>query len=67
MWYSGTLKQDNTHRRIMHLSCIRRDLPQQLTQIDHLTKSLHDRMNAVLRYLLEIEPNGDGGVLPQPK
>ena len=67
MWHSGTLKKDNSHRRMLHLTYTRRDLPQQLTQIDHLTKGLYDRMNPVHRYLLEIEPHGDGGVLRQPK
>ena len=67
MWHSGTLKKDNTHRRMLHMTYTRRDLPQQLTQIDHLTKGLYDRMNPVHRYLLEIEPNSEGGVLRQPK
>ena len=67
MWHSGTLKKDDTHRRMLHMTYTRRDLPQQLTQIDHLTKGLYDRMNPVHRYLLEIEPNSEGGVLRQPK
>jgi ectoine hydroxylase-related dioxygenase (phytanoyl-CoA dioxygenase family) len=67
MWHSGTLKKDNTYRRMLHLTYTRRDLPQQLVQIDHLTKGLYDRMIPVHRYLLEIEPPGEGGVLRQPK
>ena len=53
--------------RNLHLTYTRRDLPQQLTQVDHLTKGLYDRMSPVHWYLLEIEPIGDGGVLRQPK
>ena len=46
--------------RNLHLTYTRRDLPQQLTQVDHLTKGLYDRMSPVHWYLLEIEPIGDG-------
>ena len=67
MWHSGTLKKDNTHRRMLHMTYTRRDLPQQLTQADHLTKGLYDRMSAVHRYLLEIEPSSAVGILRQPK
>jgi ectoine hydroxylase-related dioxygenase (phytanoyl-CoA dioxygenase family) len=66
MWHSGTLKKDDAHRRMLHLTYTRRDLPQQLLQIDHLTKGLYDRMSPVHRYLLEIEPT-QNGVLRQPK
>jgi ectoine hydroxylase-related dioxygenase (phytanoyl-CoA dioxygenase family) len=66
MWHSGTLKKDDTHRRMLHLTYTRRDLPQQLVQIDHLTKPLYDRMSPVHRYLMEIEPT-EGGVKRQPK
>lgn len=66
MWHSGTLKKDDTHRRMLHLTYTRRDLPQQLVQVDWLTPALYERMPAVHRYLLEIEPT-DGGVLRQPK
>ena len=54
-------------RRMLHLSYTRRDLPQQLVQLDHLTQGLYDRMSPVHRYLMEIEPVGEGGVLRQPK
>lgn len=67
MWHSGTSKKDDAHRRMLHMTYTRRDLPQQLTQIDHLTKGLYDRMSPVHRYLLEIEANSEGGVLRQPK
>ena len=67
MWHSGTVKRDNTYRRMLHLTYTRRDLPQQLVQIDHLTQGLYDRMDPVHRYLLEIEPEVAGGVLRQPK
>ncbi len=66
MWHSGTLKKDDTRRRMLHLTYTRRDLPQQLVQIDHLTKTLYDRMSPVHRYLMEIEP-GEAGVKRQPK
>ena len=67
MWHSGTLKKDASHRRMLHLSYTRRDLPQQLVQLDHLTRGLYDRMGPVHRYLMEIEPPGERGVLRQPK
>ena len=67
MWHSGTLKKGPAHRRMLHLSYTRRDLPQQLLQLGHLTREFYDRMSPVHRYLLEIEPPGEGGVPRQPK
>ena len=68
MWHAGTLKKSNAYRRMLHLTYTRRDLPQQLVQLDHLTPELYNRMSAVHRYLLEIEPPKDGdGVLRQAK
>ena len=68
MWHSGTLKKSNDYRRMLHLTYTRRDLPQQLVQLDHLTPELYNRMSSVHRYLLEIEPPHAGdGVLRQPK
>lgn len=68
MWHSGTKKNDNTYRRMLHLTYTRRDLPQQLLQLDYLTPELYKRMNPVQRYLMEIEPPKEGeGILRQPK
>jgi ectoine hydroxylase-related dioxygenase (phytanoyl-CoA dioxygenase family) len=67
MWHSGTMKQDNTYRRMLHLTYTRRDLPQQLVQIDHLTPELYERMTPVHRWLMEIEPPKEGDkILRQP-
>jgi ectoine hydroxylase-related dioxygenase (phytanoyl-CoA dioxygenase family) len=67
MWHSGTKKQDNTYRRMLHLTYTRRDLPQQLVQIDHLTPELYERMSPVHRWLMEIEPPKEGdSILRQP-
>lgn len=68
MWHAGTLKKTDAPRRMLHLTYTRRDLPQQLLQLDYLTPELYARMSPVQRYLLEIEPPKDGdGVLRQPK
>jgi ectoine hydroxylase-related dioxygenase (phytanoyl-CoA dioxygenase family) len=68
MWHSGTVKKTESPRRMLHLTYTRRDLPQQLVQLDYLTRELYDRMTPVHRYLLEIEPPIDGdGILRQPK
>lgn len=68
MWHSGTLKTGNAYRRMLHLTYTRRDLPQQLLQLDYLTPELYNRMSPEKRYLLEIEPPKDGdGILRQPK
>lgn len=68
MWHSGTRKNDDTHRRMLHLTYTRRDLPQQLVQLDHLTEGLYNRMSPVHRYLMEIEPPKEGDtILRQPK
>jgi ectoine hydroxylase-related dioxygenase (phytanoyl-CoA dioxygenase family) len=68
MWHSGTLKKGNSYRRMLHLTYTRRDLPQQLLQLDYLTPELYNRMSPEKRYLLEIEPPKKGdGVLRQPK
>jgi ectoine hydroxylase-related dioxygenase (phytanoyl-CoA dioxygenase family) len=67
-WHSGTRKESDAPRRLIHLSYTRRDLPQQLVQLDHLTQDLYDRMSAEQRYLLEIEPPKEGeSVLRHPK
>ena len=68
MWHSGTMKKTDEPRRMLHLTYTRRDLPQQLLQLDYLTPELYNRMSPVKRYLLEIEPPKPGdGVLRQPK
>lgn len=68
MWHSGTRKTGDAPRRMLHLTYTRRDLPQQLVQLDHLTSELYERMPAEHRYLLEIEPPKDGdSVLRQKK
>ena len=68
MWHAGTVKKTDTPRRMLHLTYTRRDLPQQLLQLDYLTPELYNRMSPVKRYLLEIEPPKPGdGVLRQPK
>jgi ectoine hydroxylase-related dioxygenase (phytanoyl-CoA dioxygenase family) len=67
MWHSGTRKNGNAYRRMLHLTYTRRDLPQQLVQVDHLTQGFYDRMSSAHRYLLEIEPSTETGVLRQPK
>jgi hypothetical protein len=68
MWHSGTRKQGNTYRRMLHLTYTRRDLPQQLVQLDYLTPELYSRMSPVHRYLMEIEPMPEGdGVRRQSK
>ena len=67
MWHSGTLKKGDAPRRMMHLTYTRRDLPQQLLQLDYLTPELYNRMGPDQRYLMEIEPPKAGdGVLRQP-
>lgn len=68
MWHSGTRKASDKPRRMLHLTYTRRDLPQQLLQLDYLTPELYNRMSPVKRYLLEIEPPKPGdGILRQPK
>jgi ectoine hydroxylase-related dioxygenase (phytanoyl-CoA dioxygenase family) len=68
MWHAGTVKKTDKPRRMLHLTYTRRDLPQQLLQLDYLTPELYKRMSPVQRYLLEIEPPKSGdGVLRQPK
>lgn len=67
IWHSGTLKKTDAHRRVLHLTYTRRDLPQQLCQIDYLTQGLYDRMSPAHRYLLEIEPSISGEIKRQPK
>lgn len=68
LWHSGTRKNGAAPRRLLHLTYTRRDLPQQLVQLDYLTPALYERMSPEQRYLMEIEPPKDGdGVLRQPK
>ncbi|MEQ8696685.1 MAG: phytanoyl-CoA dioxygenase family protein [Bauldia litoralis] len=68
MWHSGTLKTGDAPRRMLHLTYTRRDLPQQLLQLDYLTPELYNRMGPEQRFLMEIEPPKSGdGILRQPK
>jgi ectoine hydroxylase-related dioxygenase (phytanoyl-CoA dioxygenase family) len=68
MWHSGTRKNSDAPRRMMHLTYTRRDLPQQLLQLDYLTPELYNRMGPEQRFLMEIEPPKAGdGILRQPK
>jgi ectoine hydroxylase-related dioxygenase (phytanoyl-CoA dioxygenase family) len=68
MWHSGTTKKTDAPRRMLHLTYTRRDLPQQLVQLDHLTRELYNRMSPVHRYLMEIEPpKGGEEILRHPK
>jgi ectoine hydroxylase-related dioxygenase (phytanoyl-CoA dioxygenase family) len=67
-WHAGTLKKTDAPRRLIHLSFTRRDLPQQLVQLDHVTQGLYERMSPAQRYLLEIEPpRSADSVLRHPK
>ena len=43
MWHAGTLKKTDRPRRMLHLTFTRRDLPQQLLQLDYLTPGLYNR------------------------
>lgn len=66
--HSGTRKNTDAPRRLLHLTCTRRDLPQQLVQLDHLTPALYERMSPVHRFLLEIDPPPAGDpILRHPK
>jgi len=67
IWHAGTLKKTDALRRVLHLTYTRRDLPQQLCQIDYLTPALYERMSPVHRWLLEIEPKAGDEVLRQKK
>ena len=66
-WHSGTKKLNDAPRRLVHLSYTRRDLPQQLTQIDYLTKEFYERMSPEHRFLLDIEPSNGEGTIRMPK
>lgn len=67
MWHAGTLKTGDAPRRLLHLTYTRRDLPQQLTQIDYLTPELDARLSPAQRYLLELEGTQAQEILRQPK
>jgi ectoine hydroxylase-related dioxygenase (phytanoyl-CoA dioxygenase family) len=66
-WHSGTRKTGDAPRRLLHLTYTRRDLPQQLTQIDYLTKELYERMSPEHRFLLDIEPKHGDETVRMPK
>ena len=67
MWHAGTRKNSDGPRRLLHLTYTRRDLPQQLVQLDYVTPELYGRMSPAHRYLLEIEGTQTQEVLRQPK
>jgi ectoine hydroxylase-related dioxygenase (phytanoyl-CoA dioxygenase family) len=66
-WHSGTRKTGDAPRRLLHLTYTRRDLPQQLTQIDYLTRELYERMSPEHRFLLDIEPKHGDETVRMPK
>jgi ectoine hydroxylase-related dioxygenase (phytanoyl-CoA dioxygenase family) len=55
IWHGGTRNESGALRRVLHLAIGRRDIPQQLNEREHLTKSLHERASAAERFLLDIE------------
>ena len=54
MWHSGTQKIDDSRRRMLHMSYIRRDMPQQLLQRKYLTPALAARLNDAHKFLLDV-------------
>lgn len=54
IWHSGTQKLTDARRRQLHLSYIRRDMPQQLIQQKYLTPGFNARLNDAHRFLLEV-------------
>ena len=60
-------EKSDAPRRLLHLTYTRRDLPQQLVQLDYVTPELYGRMNPAHRYLLEIDRTQTEEVLRQPK
>ena len=56
-----------TSRRLLHLTYTRRDLPQQLVQLDYVTPELYGRMSPAHRYLLDVDRTHTQEVLRQPK
>lgn len=54
MWHSGTQKLDDTRRRMLHLSFVRRDMPQQLVQRRFLTPALAARLSDAQKFLLDV-------------
>jgi hypothetical protein len=65
IWHSGTRSDSGARRRVLHLTYTRRDLPQQLTQRDHLTRELYERLSPAQRFLLDVEPQAE--VRPMPR
>lgn len=54
-WHGGTRNTSGAPRRLVHLAIGRRDVPPQLDQRQHLTRSLADRTTPAQKYLLDIE------------
>lgn len=54
IWHSGTRRFSPARRRMLHLSYIRRDMPQQLIQQKYLTPAFDARLNDAHRFLLEL-------------
>jgi len=54
IWHSGTQRLGPARRRMLHLSYIRRDMPQQLVQQKYLTPAFDARLNDAQRFLLEL-------------
>ena len=67
MWHAGTRKNSDEPRRLLHLTYTRRDLPQQLVQLDYVTPELYGRMSPAHRYLLDVDRTHTQEVLRQPK
>lgn len=55
LWHGGTANHTGRHRRALHASFVRRDLPQQQWQKKHLRPETQRRMEGVMRYLLALD------------
>jgi len=55
LWHSGTANQTPRHRRALHASYVRRDLPQEIWQKHAIPLAVQQRMEGLLRYLLALD------------
>jgi hypothetical protein len=54
LWHGGTRNDAGTRRRVLHISYIAREHPQQVEQRPNILPALYDRLSEPLRYLLDV-------------
>jgi hypothetical protein len=54
IWHGGTRNDIGSRRRVLHISYVARELPQQIEQRDEMTPETAARLTPLMKYLLDV-------------